>query len=410
MNVLIVTQYFWPESCRINDLAESLYEIGHNVTVLTGLPNYPEGKLYKGYRWRITNETHHDINIVRIPLILRGKATNLRLFLNYTSFALFGSMLSPFMIKKNIDAIFVYGGSPITQAIPAMVLKKIFKAPIILWVLDLWPESVFVNNRIKSRMLFRMIQIMTRWIYKHCDRILVQSNAMIDPIIKNGGNADRMVYFPSWAESQFLNPTTDLSDQSFLDKLPKGFYITFAGNIGDAQDMETIIDAAESLIRSIRSIHWLIIGTGSKFNWLKENVEKRNLQENVHIFGKRPLTTMPMYFSFSDVLLASLKKKNIYALTIPGKIQSSMASAKPIIAMIDGASARIIEESKSGIAVPSEDVEGLVEAVKTMHNMSPEQLKRMGIHGKNYYLANFDFKQTLNRLNKLFLDSSKIAS
>jgi len=409
MNILIVTQYFWPENCRINDLAESLFEIGHNVTVLTGLPNYPEGKLYHGYRWRIIKETHHDINIVRIPLILRGKATNLRLFFNYASFALFASILSPFMIKKNIDAIFVYGGSPITQAIPALVLKKILQAPVFLWVLDLWPESVFVNNRIKSRTLFRAIQAMTKWIYKYCDWILVQSKAMINPVKNNGGNIDRIVYFPSWAESQFLKPTTDLSDECFLEKLPKGFYITFAGNIGEGQDIETIIDAAESLT-NIRSIHWLIIGYGSKFDWLKNNIEKRNLQKNVHILGKRPLTTMPMYFSFSDVLLASLKKKNIYALTIPGKIQSYMASTKPIIAMIDGESARIIKESKSGITVPSEDVEKLVEAVKTMHKMSPEQLKRMGMNGKNYYLANFDFKVILHKLNRLFLDTSNIAS
>jgi glycosyltransferase involved in cell wall biosynthesis len=409
MNILIVTQYFWPENFRVNDLAESLYEIGHNVTVLTGLPNYPEGKLYPGYRWRIIKETHHNINIVRIPLILRGKATNLKLFLNYASFALFESILSPFMIKKKIDSIFIYGGSPITKAIPALVLKKILKAPVFLWVLDLWPEAVFVNNRVKSKVLFKAIQAMTRWIYKNCDWILVQSEAMIEPVIKNGGNAERIVYFPSWAECQFLNSTTDLSDQSFLDKLPKGFYITFAGNVGEGQDIETIIDVAENL-KSIKSIHWLILGYGSKFNWLKENIEKRNLQENVHILGKRPLKTMPMYFSFSDVLLASLKKKNIYALTLPGKIQSYLASAKPIIAMIDGESARIIEQSKSGITVPSEDALGLAEAIKTMHKMSPEKLRRMGKNGRNYYLANFDFKQTLNKLNRLFLDTSNVAS
>ena len=408
MDILIVSQYYWPENFRINDLAESLDEMGHNVTVLTGLPNYPEGKLYEGYRWRITKETHNKINIVRIPLILRGKATNLRLFLNYASFAVFASIISPFLLRKNIDAIFIYGGSPLTKAIPALILRKIFNAPVFLWVLDLWPESVFVNNRIKSKILFRAIQRMTRWIYKNCDSILVQSKAMIDSVVKNGGHPDKIVYFPSWAENQFLHPVNDFSDQHFLDSLPKGFYITFAGNIGEGQDIETIVDAAASL-KNIKSIHWLIIGHGSKFDWLKKNVEERKLQENVHILGRRPLETMPMYFSYSNVLLASLKKKDIYALTLPGKIQSYMASAKPIIAMIDGESARIIEESQSGLSVPSENTLKLIEAVKTMHEMSQDQLERMGKNGKNYYLANFDFKQTLNRLNRLLV-ASKISS
>jgi len=404
MNILIVTQYYWPENFRINDLAESLYKTGYNVTVLTGLPNYPEGKLYKGYKWRVLKETHNNVNIVRIPLIVRGKATNIRLFLNYASFAIFASILSPFIIKKNIDAIFIYGGSPITKSIPALVLKFFLKIPVFLWVLDLWPESVFVNNRVKSKILFKAIQAMTKWIYKRCDSILVQSKAMINPIIKNGGNIDKIVYFPSWAEDQFLKPAKDLSDYNLIEKLPKGFYITFAGNIGEGQDIETIINVAENL-KSIETIHWLIIGYGSKFDWLKKNVKKRNLQKNVHVLGKKPLETMPMYFSFSDVLLASLKKKDIYALTLPGKIQSYMASAKPIIVMIDGESSRIIEESKSGIAVPSEDAQGLIKAVKKMYNMSSKELKEMGKNGKKYYLDNFDFSQTLKRFNRLYNNS-----
>ena len=198
---------------------------------------------------------------------------------------------------------------------------------------------------------------------------------------------------------------SDFSDQYFLDQLPKGFYITFAGNIGEGQDIETIIDTAENL-KELSYIHWLVIGYGSKYNWLKENVKLRNLHENVHVLGRRPLETMPLYFKFSDVLLASLKKKNIYALTLPGKIQAYMASAKPIIAMIDGETARIIEESGSGLAVPSEDVEGLTDAVKLMSQMTINNLESMGNNGKRYYLENFDFKKSLEKLDQFIKHKS----
>ena len=408
MNILIVTQNYWPENFRINDLAGKLHNIGHNVTVLTGLPNYPEGKLYRGYKWRIIKETHQGINIIRIPLILRGKANNLRLFLNYSSFAIFASILAPFLIRKDVDLIFVYGGSPITKTIPALLLKKLLNAPVFLWVLDLWPESVFVNDRMASKSLFKAIEVMTLWIYKHCDLILLQSKLMKKHVMNYAVNPEKLVYFPAWAEDIFLQPVTDFSDQNLLDNLPKGFYITFAGNIGYGQDMETIVDAVENL-KNLKSIHWLFLGYGSKSAWLKHTVDERKLQDNVHIIGNRPLETMPMYYQFSNVLLASLKKERIYALTLPGKIQSYMASAKPIIAMIDGESARVIEESQSGIAVASEDTQGLIDAIKKIHKMSPQELENMGKNGKKYYLENFDFKQTLKRFNGL-LDNINLKS
>ena len=408
MNILIVSQYFWPENFRINDLAEALDGIDHNVTVLTGLPNYPEGKIYKGYQWRVSKEKYKNINIIRIPIIPRGNASNIRLFLNYLSFAVLATIISPFIIKGKIDKIFIYGGSPLTKAIPAIVLKKIKKAPIFLWILDLWPESVFVNNRIKSKTIFILIRVMTRFIYRNSDYILLQSQAMIEPVIANGGDQDKLVYFPSWAEDQFLDTVKDYSDKPKIDLLPDGFYITFAGNIGEGQDIETIVDAADEL-KHETAIHWLILGFGSKYDWLLDNIKSRKL-DNIHVMGKRPLESMPMYFEFSDILLASLKKKDIYALTLPGKVQSYMASAKPIIAMIDGESSRIINESKSGISVESESKEGLIRAVKEMKAMTSSDLEKMGKNGRNYYLKNFQLKTSLEKLDGLFKDSSNVSS
>ena len=403
MNILIVSQYFWPENFRINDLALALDEAGHKITVLTGLPNYPEGEIYKGYKWKVTREIYKNINIIRVPIIPRGNASNIRLFLNYLSFAVIASVSSPFLVKGNIDKIFIYGGSPLTKAIPAILLKKIKKAPVFLWVLDLWPESVFVNNRIKSKVIFLLIKLMTRWIYKNSDYILLQSKAMFEPVIENGADNKKLIYFPSWAEDQFLEEPNDFSEKSIIENLPNGFYVSFAGNIGEGQDIETIIDAAEEL-KDQKSIHWIILGYGSKYDWLIRNIKDRDLK-NVHALGKRPLVTMPMYFKFTNVLLASLKKKNIYALTLPGKVQSYMASAKPIIAMIDGESSRIIKESKSGISVDSEDKDGLIDAVMRMSQMSLEELDQMGQNGREYYLENFQLEKSLEKLDRLFSDS-----
>ena len=244
---------------------------------------------------------------------------------------------------------------------------------------------------------------MTKWIYKNSDYILLQSMAMFEPIIKNGGDNEKLIYFPSWAEDQFLEEPDDYSEQDIVENLPNGFYVTFAGNIGEGQDIETIIDAAEEL-KDQKSIHWIFLGYGSKYEWLIRNIKDRGLN-NVHALGKRPLGTMPMYFKFSNVLLASLKKKNIYALTLPGKVQSYMASSKPIIAMIDGECSRIIKESKSGISVDSEDKEGLVDAVMRMSKMSPEELEQMGQNGRQYYLENFQLEKSLEKLDRLFSDS-----
>jgi len=407
MNILIVSQYFWPENFRINDLAKELDKNGHNITVLTGMPNYPEGRIFKGYKNWVTRETYNNINIVRVPLIPRGNASNIMLFLNYLSFLISASLFSPFLIEGKIDKIFIYGGSPLTKAIPAILLGKLKKAPVFLWILDLWPESVFVNNRIKSKTVFFLIRLMTRWIYKKCDYILLQSKAMFEPVKENHGIEEKLIYFPSWAEDQFLNDPQDYADQEIIDTLPEGFYITFAGNIGEGQDIETIIDAAERL-KDHHSIHWMLLGYGSKYDWLIKNQNERDLK-NVHVLGKRPLETMPMYFNFSDILLASLKKKDIYALTLPGKVQSYMASSKPIISMIDGESSRIITEAKCGISINSEDTDELVQAVLRMSKMSKKELRLMGNNGREYYLEHFHIRKALEKLEDIFSDSQKFS-
>ena len=199
MKILIVTK-FWPEDFRINDLALGLKDGGHEVTVLTGMPNYPGGRDFPGYGLlRPSRETYHGISVYRVPLIRRGKAGNIRLFLNYLSFALSASVCGPLRLNRDFEVIFVYEPSPITVAIPARVLKALTGAPVMLWIQDLWPESLTATGAVKARWILGSVEHLVRWIYRGCDRILVQSLAFAAPVAAMGANPKRILYLPNSA-------------------------------------------------------------------------------------------------------------------------------------------------------------------------------------------------------------------
>ncbi len=408
MNILIVSQYYWPENFRINDLAEELVSRGHKVYVTTSLPNYPQGNLYKGYNWKITREEHNGVKILRVPVVTRGKGGNFRLFMNYLSFAIISSAVTLVNFRKNIDVIFVYGVSPVTSAIPAIVLKLLTKKPILFWVLDLWPDSAFVNNRLKSRLLRNIITNLTVFINRSCDRLLIQSKSFYEPIIESGVDKNNIYYVPSWAESIFSSRKGNNLCLEDVTKLEPGFYITFAGNIGSGQDVECIIEAAKELMDINKNIHWMFIGEGSKYEWLKETVKKHGMQNIVHLIGYQPLNSMPCYYAFSSVLIASLKDEYIYSLTIPGKIQSYLASGRPIISMINGEALRVIEESNAGIAIESGDVEGLINAVIKMYEMSEYDRDDMGLNGEKYYKETFDRSVIISKIEKIMIETIEV--
>ena len=396
MNILIVTQYFWPENFRINDLAQSLVENGHVVTVLTGIPNYPTGHFFPGYGWfRKSRQIHAGVKIVRVPVIPRGQGNNLRLMLNYFSFALFASLLGPILCPGKFDLIFVYQPSPITVGLPAILFKKIKRAPIMFWVLDLWPESLAATGAITSSPILNGVRSLVRYIYRHCDRILVQSPAFVWPIQEAGAGLDKILYFPSWAEAIF-QPSVESSDL-VNPMLPSGFRLMFAGNVGAAQDFGTILTAAELLKREPK-IHWLIVGDGRKLDWVREQVQHRALSGTVHLLGRHPLEAMPQFFSQADAMLVSLKSEPIFALTIPAKIQSYLAYGKPIIAALDGVGGRIVEEAQAGLTCPAGDPQALADTVLSMYRQPVSERNAMGLRGKAYYAENFERTMLLDRV------------
>ncbi|MBU2631396.1 MAG: glycosyltransferase family 4 protein, partial [Proteobacteria bacterium] len=269
MKILIVSQYFWPENFRINDLAVGLMERGHEVSVLTGIPNYPEGQFSTGYGL-FTNrkEVYKDVRIIRVPLFPRGKGDRVRLFLNYISFALFSSVLSISLYREEFDLLFVFEPSPITVGLPAIVLKKLKSIPIFFWVQDLWPESLSATGAINSKTLLNIVRKLVCFIYKRCDRILIQSPAFSPLIESQGVISERIHFFPNSIEAVY-QPVLEQSNVDIRDLLPSGFCIMFAGNIGAAQDFETILLAAQKL-KEYSDIHWVVLGDGRRFEWVKK--------------------------------------------------------------------------------------------------------------------------------------------
>ncbi|MDP3771530.1 MAG: glycosyltransferase family 4 protein [bacterium] len=405
MRILIVSQYFWPEVFRVNDLAEELVRRGHEITVLTGVPNYPNGHAFDGYSvWRGPwSENRRGVRIVRVPLVTRGRNRSWQLALNYLSFAVLASIIGPIRCGRRFDAIFAFEVSPVTVGIPAIVMQWISRAPIAFWVQDLWPESLTAAAGITSRFVLASTEALVRWIYRHCDRILVQSEMFTADVIAHGGDPARIAYVPNWAEDVYHPIARDAAQLPAGLMLPDGFRIIFAGNIGAAQGFGTILDAVERT-RDLTDVHWVILGDGRERTWVEEEIARRELRKHVHLLGRYPVDVMPHVFTHADVLLVTLKRDPIFAKTIPGKVQSYLACGKPILAAIDGEGARIVTVSGSGIAVPAEDGAALADAVRRLYGMSARDRAEMGQRGRVYYEAHFNRLVIMRRIERILTD------
>ena len=399
MRVLIVSQYFWPENFPINDLARGLRQKGHDITVLTGMPNYPEGRFYPGYRaFPIRRDHHEGIKIVRVPMVPKGNGNAIRMLLYYWSLALAACLLVPIFFRKKVDLVFVYQPSPITVGLPALVLKAMEQTPVWIWVQDLWPETLAGTGMVRSAFLLKLTNLLVRLIYSKCDRVLVQSQAFVPRMLKKGVPRERIRFFPNSAQ-ELYKPAIVESDAPERNLMPQGFRVLFAGNIGRAQDIPTILSAAEKL-KQERDIHWVILGDGPMRSWAEERIKARGLEKTVHLLGRYPEQAMPRFFSLADVLLVTLKKDPVFGITIPSKLQSYLACGKPIVAALDGEGARVIEESGGGVAVPAGDADALAEVVLKMYRMPKWDLENMGRFSREYSETHFERNALLDRLDR----------
>jgi glycosyltransferase involved in cell wall biosynthesis len=406
MRILIVTNHFWPENFRITDLAVDMQKRGHEVSVLTGVPDYPEGRFYEGYGvFKRRFEFYRGVKVFRFPLIPRGKGRAWELALNYFSSAFFSCMLAPFYCRDKYDVIFVFDTSPITIGLPAIILKKLKSIPLIFWVLDLWPESLSATGAVQSSKVLGMVRQLVRFIHGQCDRILISSRGFVQSIDETGGYDHDLTYFPNWVEPEYLIDKAEGTFEALptLPALPDGFRVMFAGNIGVAQDFDTILTAAE-LLASYPDIHWVILGDGRMAEWVKEQIRQRNLGGQFHMLGRYPARTMPHFFAQADALLMTLRREPIFALTVPGKLQSYMACGKPIIAGLDGEGGKLVEESGAGLACPAESPRKLADRVLELYRMPLSVRNEFGEQGIRYCKEHFDRSILFNKLEKIMVE------
>jgi glycosyltransferase involved in cell wall biosynthesis len=396
LRLLVVTQVFWPENFRINDLVTELVRRGHEVTVLTGLPNYPEGELFPSYRRDASRYMKFNgAEIVRVPILLRGR-NRLRLVLNYLSYAMSAAMLGAWKLRgRRFDAIFVYEPSPVTVGIPAVVLRKLKRAPVVFWVLDLWPDTLEAVGVVRSKLLLSVVGKVVSFIYDRCDLILAQSRSFIPQIAKYCRDHKRIAYFPNWAETLF--DSRSAVGASEVPLLSNSFNVMFAGNIGEAQDFPAILAAAE-LLKEHPDIRWLLVGDGRMAPWVQQEILRRDLKERVLMLGRHPVEKMPAFYRRAHALLVSLRNEPIFAMTIPGKLQSYLAAGVPIIAMLNGEGADLVRRSDSGIVCSAGDFRGLAAAVLQLSSLPKERRDEMGRNAVRVSADEFDRGELITRL------------
>lgn len=403
MRILVLSQYYWPETFRITEVVSALRDEGCEVTVLTGQPNYPDGEPFSGYSWRSMGAEQHDrVTILRVPLFPRGQGSALRLILNYFSFIFFATVFGPWLLRgRSIDSILVFAPSPILQAIPAIWIAKLKNASLVTWVQDLWPESLSATGFVRSPKLLAAVSSLVRWIYRKNDLLLVQSRAFIDPVQEMAGGTP-VRYHPNPGDFAF-------SELGGVDGCPinfgAGFNVVFTGNLGTVQALETILDAAE-ILREEAAITLILIGSGSRGEWLRSEIAQRNLP-NIQLPGRFSLSAMPMIMSMASALLVSLVRSPIMSQTVPSKVQSYLAAGRPIIASLDGEGARLILEAEAGIASPAEDALGLADAIRLLSGLPADELKRMGNNARNYYEANFEPRLLARKLKQTLQEARK---
>lgn len=396
--ILICTNHFYPETFRVNDVAFHLAEKGYDVTVLTAIPDYPKGKYYKGYGiFSRRYEKVNGVKVIRGFIIPRGKGGAVRIMLNYLSFLLSSVLISIYLgFFRKFDRVFVHETSPVMIGVPAVIVKKLQRIPMLFWVLDLWPESLQAAGGVNNKHVLSLFEWLTKWIYRNSDKILISSKGFEQSIMAKGNFKDKLVYFPNWADNALWHDAVDVQ----LPALPTGFIVMFAGNMGEAQDFEHIMKAALHLADH-SDIHFVILGNGRKLEWTEHFVDQHQLGKTVHLLGRYPVETMSSFFQCADVMLISLKDISIFNLTVPAKLQAYMGTGKPVLAMMNGEGPHIIAEAGCGMSVPAGDAMGLAHAILKMAAMDKQALQQMGHNGLAYQQEHFSMSNSMEHLEQL---------
>lgn len=397
--ILFISQYFYPETFRGNDIAFHLAKEGHDVHVVCGIPNYPKGKYYAGYgllkrRCEIVN----GVRVTRLPVIPRG-SSKIMLVLNYFSYFIVAWFWVLFhSITHKYDFVFCQQLSPVMISAPAVLYKRLRKVPLYTWVLDIWPESLSAAAGIKNKYILSFFDQFVKSEYKFSDKILMSSNSFRKCILKYGPYDNKLVYFPQWADGNQFDSTSEKG----LPSMPNGFVIMFAGAIGEAHNMESNMRAA-LLTKEHEDIHWVYVGDGRKLDWIRNYVRNNRLESIVHTLGRFPSNMMPLFFKKADVLLVSLSDTPLFNLYAPAKISSYMASGRPIVGALNGEGAEVIKTAGCGWCVNAGDAEALANLVILLSKLEKSELNEIGHNGLKYYNQYFDKELCLRKLDEMIM-------
>lgn len=397
MRVLLITNHFFPEEFRCNDLVFELAKRGHAVSVLTAIPDYPKGKFHKGYGFfRKRVERVKGVKIIHSFIIPRGNGGGMRLMLNYFS-SLLAQCWNAFWMGLfgKYDYVLVHETSPVMVGIPGVIVSKMKRIPMDFWVLDLWPESLQDAGGINNHKVLGFFSKLTTWIYKHSYHILISSKGFKESICEKGDFEKKLIYFPNWADVVLA-----CGSDYVLPEMPNGFRVMFAGNIGEAQDMDHLMETALEL-KDEKDIHFCIVGDGRKRQWVEEYIRNNGLEETVHIYGRHPIEAMPVFFAAADVMLITLKDSKIFNRTAPAKLQAYMNAGKPIAAMMNGEGSAVIKEARCGYSVAAGNSKDFSVLLKKMSLMGKKELRSLGEVGKKYCLEHFDFFKNMDTIEFL---------
>jgi len=401
MHIAFISQYFYPEQFSNNSIALNFIERGHDVDVFSCVPNYPAGVFFDGYSNKLKRtEVWNEVNINRVYTAPRGQSS-WQLLVNYLTYPLMGMKTVIRKKRRNPDIIFVSMPSPIFQALLGIFCRKFFGGKLVYWVQDIWPESLLYTLNIKNKFLNKLLMSFCGWVYRRADIILVQNQSSAPKLERFGIDQSKIDFLPNTAPNLY-EPKEAFSPCAVSEaSIPEGFRIMFAGNVGESQDFDTIIEAARILKDKI-SVQWLIVGSGRDLERVKRKVKSSGLEANFHFLGRHPESAMPAFFTHADAMLVSLKDNPIFNITVPYKVQCYMACGKPIIASLNGEGAQIIKEAGAGVCAPSENPEALSSAVFEIAKLKKEELNEIGVKSHHYYLNNFSPNHVYTHLENVF--------
>lgn len=398
MKILVVSQYFWPENFRINDLVKEWKNEKYEVEVLTGIPNYPSGNIFPDYiKDKKAFYNFHGVKIHRVPMMLRGSGSNVKIFLNYLSFFVNSIFYSFFKLrKKKYDIIFTFGTSPITVSLISIFLSKFTNSKNVIWLLDLWPNILSELKIINNKIFYNVISSIVNYIYKNNHLILAQSNTF-KTILSDLTNPKKVDLLYSWPENINYNLKTASKD---IKILPEYLTIVFTGAIGEAQNFEEIVTAFQFL--KDKKVRLIVIGDGRKKEWIKNEISKYDIN-NIVLIENKPLQQMPEYVWHADVLFFSLKAGKFGSSTIPGKLSTYLNYNKPILCHTQGESKKIIYDNNFGLVSDPGDTNKLLENIKHFIKLKKNgEIQNFFNNSKNF--KEFDFKASFSKINEKLIE------